>query len=71
MSALKVNSEEENPPTIPYENRTRDFPITSPALYQLNYPDISSAGSGDFFLACEDFWENVLQFTPRLRFFFS
>ena len=25
---------------------------------------------GGFFLACEDFWENVRQFMPRLRFFF-
>ena len=27
-------------------------------------------GGGGFFLACEDFWENVRQFIPRLRFFF-
>ena len=27
-------------------------------------------GGGVFFLACKDFWENVQQFIPRLRFFF-
>ena len=25
---------------------------------------------GGFYLVCEDFWENVRQFIPRLRFFF-
>ena len=26
--------------------------------------------SGGFFLSCEDFWESVRPFIPRLRFFF-
>ena len=30
----------------------------------------SSITSGGFFLACEDFWENVRQFIPRLCFLF-
>ena len=28
-------------------------------------------GGGGFFLACEDFWENVRPFIPRLRIFFK
>ena len=39
-TAQKFNIGEENSPAIPAKTRTPDISITSPALYQLSYPDL-------------------------------